>query len=92
MEHYAAIAEPLVIIKTKGFKQQPADVARARYIEKTRLADYVTKEELEQAEKAFAELKHLLCTAPILAFPDFKRPFILYVDGSKEKGYGVAIY
>ena len=33
-----------------------------------------------------------LCNAPTLAFPDFTKPFILYVDGSKKKAYGVALY
>lgn len=42
--------------------------------------------------KAWEELKEKLCTAPTLAYPDFSKPFILYVDGSKEKGYGAALH
>ena len=38
------------------------------------------------------ELKKLLCNAPTLAFPDFLKDFIIYVDGSKECGYGVALH
>jgi spore germination protein YaaH len=33
---------------------------------------------------AWEELKKQLCNAKIRAFPGFSRPFILYVDGSKE--------
>jgi hypothetical protein len=43
-------------------------------------------------ELAWEELKTLLCSAPTLAFPDFDRDFILYTDGSKERGYGVALH
>ena len=27
-----------------------------------------------------------------MAFPDFLKDFIIYVDGSKERGYGVALH
>jgi len=35
-----------------------------------------------QCEKAFKKLKLKLCTAPIIARPDFERPFKLYTDAS----------
>ena len=41
---------------------------------------------------AWVELKEALCNAPTLAYPDFTKPFILYVDGSKRKGYGAALH
>jgi len=41
---------------------------------------------------AWNELKELLCNALILAFPDFLKDFIIYVDGSKECGYSVALH
>jgi hypothetical protein len=44
------------------------------------------------AELTFKELKYKFYTAPILAFLDFKKDFIFYVDGSKKKGYNVAFY
>ncbi|CAB4022215.1 Transposon Ty3-G Gag-Pol poly, partial [Paramuricea clavata] len=37
-------------------------------------------------EQAFQRLKHLLCSAPILAYPDFSQAFILQTDASD---YGV---
>jgi transposase InsO family protein/predicted aspartyl protease len=36
----------------------------------------------EQAEKAFQELKHRLVSAPIIALPNFDKPFILSCDAS----------
>ena len=38
----------------------------------------------DNCERAFVELKKRLCTAPILAHPQFDRPFILYTDASAE--------
>jgi hypothetical protein len=33
-------------------------------------------------EKAFRELKHLMCTAPCLLPPDLQKPFVVHVDAS----------
>jgi hypothetical protein len=41
---------------------------------------------------AWEELKKQLCNATTRDFPDFFKPFILYVDGSKEGGFGVPIH
>ena len=35
-------------------------------------------------ENAFKNLKELITTTPILAHPDFNKPFILYTDVTKE--------
>ena len=35
-------------------------------------------------ENAFQTLKHALLSPPILAFPNFDKPFILYTDASTE--------
>lgn len=37
----------------------------------------------EDCNKAFSDLKESLTQAPILAYPDFKQPFIVYCDASK---------
>ena len=33
---------------------------------------------------AFNELRNRLCSPPILAYPDFEKPFHLYTDASKS--------
>ena len=52
----------------------------------------VTDELWNDCKKAFEEVKAKLCSAPTLAFPDFNNPFILYTDGSKQRGYGAALH
>ena len=37
-----------------------------------------------ECEAAFQMLKSRLCSPPILAYPDFSRPFHLYTDASKS--------
>ena len=43
----------------------------------------------ETEQKAFDTLKSLCCQAPILAYPDYKLPFVLHTDSSLE-GLGVS--
>jgi len=47
---------------------------------------------LEDAKEAWKKLQDRLCEHPQLAFPNFDKDFILYVDGSKEMGFGVALH
>ena len=42
------------------------------------------------ADEAFCKLKSLLCTAPVLAYPNFDKDFILEVDASL-KGLGACL-
>src|SRR5436189_6241162 len=42
----------------------------------------ITKEWKEKQEESFQTLKEKLYTAPILAYPDFEKEFILYTDAS----------
>jgi Reverse transcriptase (RNA-dependent DNA polymerase)/RNase H-like domain found in reverse transcriptase len=41
----------------------------------------------EEQQRVFDKVKQLLCSAPILAWPDFSLPFLVYTDGS-AKGVG----
>ena len=43
-----------------------------------------------QCERAFVELKKLLCSAPVLKAPDFSKPFILQTDAS-DRGIGTVL-
>ena len=45
----------------------------------------------EEEQKAFDTLKTLCCQAPILAYPNYKLPFILHTDSSLE-GLGAVLY
>ena len=45
----------------------------------------------EAAQSAFEILKELCVNAPILAFPNYKLPFILHTDSSTE-GFGAVLY
>lgn len=43
-----------------------------------------------ECDKAFKELKKLLCTSPVLRNPDFSRRFILQTDAS-DRGIGAVL-
>jgi len=45
-----------------------------------------------KCEEAWETLKERLCSASTLAFPNFRESFILYTDGSKERGFGAALH
>ena len=44
----------------------------------------------EECEKAFSQLKALLCSEPVLRSPDFSRDFVLQTDAS-ERGVGAVL-
>ena len=102
VKDYAAIARPLIKLKTEGFKGSPnKGKPRQNHAERKRLSQpsqqngTLSEDSLEATREcydAWETLKTKLCSAPTLAFPDFNRPFILYTDGSKEKGYGAALH
>lgn len=92
--HYAAMAEKLNNLKTRGFKGVPIKRnARDRHATAALLSRLCPdKREQLKLEAEFEELKSQLCAPTTLAYPDFERPFLLYVDGSQERGFGVALH
>jgi hypothetical protein len=42
-----------------------------------------------KCESSFLELKDMLCTAPVLAFPEMGKPYEIYTDASKKGLEGV---
>lgn len=85
--YYSHISGPLLALKTAKFKGAPSSgIKRQTHALATTLTP--TAEEMQ----AWNALKSALIDAPTLAFPDFSRDFILYCDGSKERGYGTALH
>ena len=84
---YSVIIEPLEELKTQLLKSAPRKGRqRQNFGSRTSL-------ELNDSHRlAWDQLKKALADAPILAIPDFSKPFILYSDGSKEFGYGIALH
>ena len=70
----------------RRFVRNFASIARPLYrlTEKT-----ATFECTIECQEAFADLRRRLCTAPVLAFPDFTKPFTLGTDASNTGIGGV---
>ena len=49
-----------------------------------KLVDVRLKVNREKCEEAFEELKHALTTTPVLARPDFSKPFYVQCDASSS--------
>lgn len=94
MSYHKVPHNPLIDLKTKGFKGAPLKGKdRGRFADGTFLQKLCPDQETRIACKsAFEALKSRLCAALTLAFPDFDRPFKLYVNGSKERGFGAALH
>jgi len=86
--------EPLAILKTKGLKGSPIKGhPRRQYSSHRPITEFATELELKAAHKVFEDIKDLLYNAPVLAFPDFiVGGFIIYVNGSKEFGFSIALH
>ena len=93
VKYYTTLNKPLIKLKTKGFKDTPIkNYKREKHTLHTSLNLLITPEELLLYKTIFENLKWKLVNTPILAFSNFNKSFILYVDGSKERGYRVILY
>ncbi|KAL2060380.1 hypothetical protein VTL71DRAFT_9775 [Oculimacula yallundae] len=79
---YQPIQEPNPNVGKKAKQKKTSESRSPEYLENL----------MGRCRLAFDMLKEKLTTTPILGFPDFDRPFILYVDGSKEYGYRAALH
>jgi hypothetical protein len=80
-------------LKTKDFKNTfIKNYERERHAFHISLNLLVTPEEFLLYKVIFENLKWKFVNIPILAFPNFNKLFILYVDGNKEREYKITLY
>jgi hypothetical protein len=87
--NFAGIIEPLEVLKIAGFRlvlKKTTKKKRHSIVEKEPFT--IGKE----YKKAWDMLKGRLYLVEILGLLDFTKPFILYINSSKKKGYRVALY
>jgi hypothetical protein len=93
VEYYAALSKPFIKLKTKDFKDTfIKNYDREKYTLHIFLNSLIIPEKLLLYEITFENLKWKLVNIPILAFFNFNKSFIFYVDGSKEKKYKAELY
>jgi hypothetical protein len=93
VEHYIAFSKSFMKLKTKDFKNIPIkNYEREKYIFHIFLNSLITSEKFLLYKAAFENLKWKFVNIPILAFPNFNKSFIFYVDGSKKREYKAALY
>ena len=79
IKDFSKIAKPIREVIT-GLENQSKRSAKKTFVEWT-----------EAADSAFEHLKKLCTSTPILAYPDYKLPFVLHTDSSSE-GLGAVLY
>ena len=79
IKDFSKIAKPIREVIT-GLENQSKRTAKKTFVEWTEAADFV-----------FEHLKKLCISTPILAYPDYKLPFVLHTDSSSE-GLGAVLY
>ena len=79
IKDFSKIAKPVREVIT-GLENQSKRSAKKTFVEWT-----------EAADSAFEHLKKLCTSTPILAYPDYKLPFVLHTDSSSE-GLGAVLY
>ena len=79
IKDFSKIAKPIREVIT-GLENHSKRTAKKIFVEWTEAADF-----------AFEHLKQLCISTPILAYPDYKLPFVLHTDSSSE-GLGAILY
>lgn len=84
--HFSALIAPLQRLKTTLLRPCPkTGQARKRYCARTSVP------EDSSARQSLAELKSILQDRA-LRFPDYTKPFLLYVDASQQHGFALALH
>ena len=78
IKNFSKIAKPIREV-IAGLENQSKRSAKKTFVEWT-----------EAADSAFEHLKKLCISTPILAYPDYKLPFVLHTDSSE--GLGAVLY
>ena len=100
---FAGIVDPLIELKTIGFRNAPSKGRKRKRFVKSSLPQPTSETKEDEPSKisddlwnrcksAFEEINDTLCKALTLAFLDFAKLLILYTDGSKARGYGAALH
>ncbi|KAE8220722.1 hypothetical protein CF319_g5798 [Tilletia indica] len=92
VRNFASVAEPLTRL-TKGWRYEQAD-GRYRLVNvegKPTPAERCVLDWGDAQQRSFEALKAAIASPPVLAHPDPARPYIVYVDASKE-GFGVVVH
>ncbi|KAE8188325.1 hypothetical protein A4X06_0g6649 [Tilletia controversa] len=90
--NYAQVAEPLSRL-TRGWRYEQAD-GRYRLVNadgRPAAAERVVLDWTAAQQQSFDALKAALVSPPVLAHPDPARPYLLYVDASKD-GFGAILH
>ena len=89
-----ALTQKLKAIGVSRLKISPHTTKRQRksVADHTSLQHKDDEDLIKRCKTAWQTLKDALCNDRTLECPGFGRPFIPYKDGSKEKGYGVAVH
>ena len=94
IKDYARIARPLNAL-TSGCvypqKRGRPPPKRARDPDARKSTDPIGDMWTDECEESFQTLKRLLISAPVLAFADISKPFVLHIDASRD-GLGGVLY
>lgn len=83
-------AEPKHVKSDGGVKEKRVALTQQQIKAASREAGRRLVTATPERVQALADLKRLLCNAPVLRYPDFTRPFFLYTDAS-GRGLGGAL-
>jgi len=86
--YYSQIMAPLQRLKTKLLKGAPyKGMERKRFCEKIKIPPPTPVQ-----KKAFDLIRQIIASEQVMGHPEYDKEFIMYVDGSREFGYGIGVY